>query len=99
LQHAHLEDVMRILQNGNCERVKTGVHASVLGLAVVCGLYNAAAWLSRRQVHLAVNFVLYAMLVAWEHQHVLHHLAELQPTAGGSATQPEAAAVPPSLAA
>lgn len=91
---------MRILQNGNCERVKTGVHATVLGLAVVCGLYNAAAWLSRRQVHLAVNFVLYAMLAAWEQQHVVHHLAELQhselpPHAGSSAAQSEAAAVPP----
>ncbi len=95
---------MRILQNGNCERVKTGVHATVLGLAVVCGLYNAAAWLSRRQVHLAVNFVLYAMLAAWEQQHVVHHLAELQhseasPHTADLTAQPDAAVVRPPLAA
>jgi hypothetical protein len=72
---------MRMLQNGNCERVKTGVHAAALGLAVICGLYNAAAWLSRRQVHLAVNAVLYALLTAWEQQHVVHHLAEIRPRA------------------
>jgi hypothetical protein len=95
---------MRILQNGNCERLKTGVHASVLGLAVVCALYNAAAWLSRRQAHLAVNFVLCAMLAAWEQQHVLHHLAELQPSqvpphATDRAAQPDATIVRPPLAA
>jgi hypothetical protein len=95
---------MRMLQNGNCERVKTGVHAAALGLAVICGLYNAAAWLSRRQVHLAVNAVLYAMLTAWEQQHVVHHLAELRHTAAPphtplSAAQPDTADVTPPLAA
>jgi hypothetical protein len=69
---------MRMLQCGNCERLKTGVHVVVFGLAAVCGLYNAAAWLSRRQRHLAVNAVLYAALMAWEQQHVAHHLAELR---------------------
>jgi hypothetical protein len=95
---------MRMLQNGNCERVKTGVHAAALGVALVCGLYNAAAWLSRRQVHLAVNTVLYAMLMAWEQQHVAHHLAELRQTAAPpqpdrSAAQPEAPAEKRPLAA
>lgn len=45
------------------------------------GLYNAAAWLSRRERHLAVNAVLYAVLVAWEQQHVAHHLKELRSVA------------------
>ena len=66
---------MKLLQCGNCEDLKTGVHASVLGLAAICGLYNAAAWLTRRQTHLAVNAVLYTALAAWEQQHVAHHLA------------------------
>jgi len=66
---------MKILQCGNCEPLKTGVHASVLGLAAICGLYNAAAWLTRRQTHLAINAVLYTALAAWEQQHVAHHLA------------------------
>ncbi len=69
---------MQMLQCGNCERLKAGVHAVVFGLAAVCGLYNAAAWVSRRQTHLAVNAILYAALMAWEQQHVAHHLAELR---------------------
>src|SRR5437667_3860870 len=67
-----------VLQCGSCEPLKLGVHGAALGLAVVMGLYNAAAWLSRREQHLAVNAVLYAMLTVWEQQHVAHHLAELK---------------------
>jgi hypothetical protein len=67
-----------VLKCGNCEELKAGVHAAALGLFVVMGLYNVAAWLSRRESHLAVNAVLYAALTAWEQQHVLHHLAELK---------------------
>jgi hypothetical protein len=77
---------MEMLQCGNSERLKTGVHAAVFGLAAVCGLYNAAAWVSRRQTHLAINAVLYAALMVWEQQHVAHHLAELR--------QPDTSAVP-----
>lgn len=67
-----------VLKCGNCEPLKLGVHAGALGLAVVCGLYNAAAWLSRREAHLAVNTVLYAALSLWEQQHVIHHLVEMR---------------------
>jgi hypothetical protein len=42
------------------------------------GLYNAAAWLRRRDAHLAVNALLYAALVAWEQKHVAHHLRALK---------------------
>jgi hypothetical protein len=42
------------------------------------GLYNAAAWLSRRERHLAVNAVLYTVLTIWEQQHVAHHLAAVR---------------------
>jgi hypothetical protein len=92
---------MQMLQCGNCERLKTGVHAVVFGLAAVCGLYNAAAWVSRRQAHLAVNALLYAALMAWEQQHVAHHLAELRqpdkqgvavPVAGAEPAPPAAVA-------
>ena len=69
---------MKVLQCGNSEHLKTGVHASVLGLAAICGLYNAAAWLTRRQTHLAVNAVLYTVLAAWEQQHVAHHLTAIR---------------------
>ena len=69
---------MQILQCGNGERLKTSVHAATLALTALCGLYNAAAWLKRRETHLAVNAVLYAALTAWERQHVAHHLAVMR---------------------
>ena len=73
-----------VLECGSCEPLKIAVHGAALGLAVVMGVYNAAAWLSRRQQHLAVNAVLYAALTAWEQQHVAHHLAELRRPRGTS---------------
>lgn len=69
---------LRILKCGTCEPLKLGVHAGAFGLAVVMGLYNAAAWLSRREPHLAINAVLYAALTAWETEHVRHHLVEMR---------------------
>ena len=69
---------LKVLKCGNCEELKLGVHAAALGLAALCGIYNAAAWLSRRERHLAVNTVIYAALIALEHQHVTHHIAELR---------------------
>ena len=69
---------LKVLKCGNCEELKLGVHAVALGLAALCGAYNAAAWLSRREKHLAVNALLYAALIAFEHQHVTHHFAELR---------------------
>ena len=69
---------LRVLQCGNCEALKLGFHATALGLALVMGLYNAAAWLSRREAHLAVNAALYAALMAWEQKHVAHHLEEIR---------------------
>jgi hypothetical protein len=69
---------LEVLNCGNCEELKMGVHAGALGLAALCGLYNAAAWLKRRERHLAVNTVLYAALAIWEQQHVMHHLAALR---------------------
>ncbi len=69
---------LKVLKCGNCEPLKLGVHGMALGLAALCGLYNAAAWLSRRDRHLAVNAVLYAALIAFEQQHVAHHIAAIR---------------------
>jgi hypothetical protein len=69
---------LKVLKCGNCEELKLGVHALALGVAALCGAYNAAAWLSRRERHLAINTVMYAALIAFEHQHVAHHIAELR---------------------
>ena len=77
---------LKVLKCGNCEELKLGVHATALGLAALCGLYNAAAWLSRREQHLALNAVMYAALVAIEQRHVAHHIAEIRRS--GSAPPP-----------
>lgn len=69
---------LSVLRCGSCEPLKAGVHATALGLSALMGLYNAAAWLTRRELHLAVNAVLYTALTAWEQKHVAHHLAALR---------------------
>jgi hypothetical protein len=69
---------LKVLRCGNCEELKLGVHGLTLGLAALCGLYNGAAWLARREQHLAVNAVLYAALIVFEQRHVAHHIAELR---------------------
>jgi hypothetical protein len=69
---------LKVLKCGNCEELKLGVHALALGVAALCGAYNAAAWLSRRERHLAINTLMYAALIAFEEQHVVHHIAELR---------------------
>lgn len=66
-----------ILQCGNCEPLKASVHGVAMGTAALCAAYNIAAWLSRRQMHLAVNAILYTAVVFWESAHVRHHVAVL----------------------
>ena len=68
---------IKVLKCGNCEELKLGVHGTALALAVVMGAYNAAAWLLRRERHLAINAVMYSALTAWEIQHVAHHWVEM----------------------
>ena len=75
---ARLDLKLTVLDCGSYETLKLGVHAATLGLAVVMGAYNAAAWLRRREHHLAANAVLYTALIALEYHHVAHHLALLQ---------------------
>jgi hypothetical protein len=69
---------LTVLQCGECEPLKAGVHGSALALSLVMGLYNAAAWLKRRDTRLAVNAVLYVALAAWEQHHVAHHMRALK---------------------
>jgi hypothetical protein len=90
----HMTMDLKVLKCGNCEELKLGIHATTLGLAMLCGLYNAAAWLSRREQHLALNAVMYAALIAIEQRHVVHHIAELRrcgSTAATTAATPEVA--------
>ncbi len=64
-----------VLNSGNCERVKAAVHGVALATAAVCSGYNIAAWLVRRERHLAVNGLFYSAAVMVEIVHVRHHLA------------------------
>jgi len=84
---------LKVLKCGNCEELKLGVHALALGVAALCGAYNAAAWLSRREPHLAVNTLMYAALIAFEQQHVSHHIAEIRRPQTASEPTAEALAV------
>ena len=80
------------LEPGSCETLKATVHAAAFGLAIVMGVYNAAAWLRRRERHLAINTVLYAALTAWEQKNVAHHLASRRRRLDADAAAAEAAA-------
>jgi uncharacterized membrane protein YsdA (DUF1294 family) len=64
-----------VLKPGSCEVLKASVHAMALGVIAVMGVYNTAAWLRRREPHLALNAILYGALTAWERQHICHHIA------------------------
>jgi len=69
---------LKVLKCGKLRRAQARVHALALGVAALCGLYNAAAWMSRRERHLAINTVMYAALIAIEQQHVVAHIAEFR---------------------
>ena len=70
-----------ILYPGNCEPLKAAFHGAALVLAALMGAYNAAAWMRRRQSHLAVNATIYIAAMLWEQQHVAHHLSPCLPSA------------------
>jgi hypothetical protein len=73
------QPVSEMLDTGTCEPLKAAVHGTVLLLATLCAAYNTAAWLKRRQTHLAVNAVIYGATIWWEGCHVVHHLAACKP--------------------
>ncbi len=76
------QPVSEMLNVGQCEPLKAAVHGVVLATVAVCAVYNAAAWLKRRQRHLAINAIIYGAACLWEHSHVMHHLAECTPVTG-----------------
>jgi len=73
------QPVSDMLNVGRCEPLKAAVHCVLLVMATVCAAYNAAAWVKRRQRHLAFNAVIYGVTVWWERAHVLHHLVCVPP--------------------
>jgi hypothetical protein len=69
---------VRALDSGSFEELKAGVHGAALGLAAVMCLYNAAAWLQRRERHLGINAIVYGSAIILERQHVAHHRATVR---------------------
>jgi hypothetical protein len=76
-----IDAVSDLLDHGNCEPFKAGVHAAGLVLASLCALYNTAAWLKRRERHLAINAIVYGAAVWVERCHVVEHMAACRPVA------------------
>ena len=74
-----------ILESGSREVLKAAIHGAALGLALLMWAYNAAAWLQRRDRHLAVNVLVYSALVAFEREHLKHHLASAGTSAASTA--------------
>jgi hypothetical protein len=73
------QPVSDMLNVGRCEPLKAAVHGVLMATVAVCAAYNTAAWLKRRQPHLAINAVVYGLATIWEHAHVVHHLIECPP--------------------
>jgi hypothetical protein len=83
---------VRALDSGTFEGMKAGVHGAALGLAAVMCLYNAAAWLQRRERHLAINAIVYGSAIVLERKHVAHHRETLQRLALAAAASAASAA-------
>ena len=75
MERGLFQPVSEMLDSGQCEPLKAAVHGVVMVLAGICALYNTAAFVKRRQRHLALNAVFYASTVWVERCHVMHHLA------------------------
>ena len=81
VEPAEVRRALPILDVGCCEPFKAAIHGAALGLTVLMGTYNAAAWLRRRQRHLAINAIVYFAAAIWEERHVRHHVARCLPEA------------------
>ena len=68
------QPVSDMLDSGACEPMKAAVHGVLMATVAVCAAYNTAAWIKRRQPHLAINAVVYTVAVWWESCHIRHHL-------------------------
>ena len=85
---------LAILYPGKCEPLKAAFHGAALVLAGVMGAYNTAAWLRRRQSHLAINAVIYLAAACWEQRHVSHHMHPCLAVTPSDPARPEDAANP-----
>lgn len=63
-----------ILDSGRAEPFKAQFHAAIGVLVGVAAVYNACAWLKRREPHLAINAVIYTVGAGYEVAQTLRHL-------------------------
>ena len=73
------QPISEMLDVGQCEPLKAAVHGVLFATVAVCAAYNAAAWLKRRQPHLAINAVVYGAAVCGNMRTCMHHLVECGP--------------------
>lgn len=66
--------MLTVLDSGHAEPLKAVVHGAACALAAVMWAYNFAAWIRRREPHLAVNAAIYGLATIWEAGHVRHHV-------------------------
>jgi hypothetical protein len=83
--------ISKMLDNGECEPLKAAVHGVMFATVCLCAAYNTAAWLKRRQRHLAINAIIYISAAWWERGHILHHL---EPCVQRPEVGPEEAGLP-----
>ena len=86
---------LSILETGSRETLKGAIHGVALCLSAVMWTYNAAAWLQRRERHLAVNTLVYTALILFEREHVRHHWASSDEPAASAALLSAAAVATP----
>ena len=67
--------VKALCTTGNHEILKCGVHGAAGAIAGLMAAYNIAACCFRRDRHLRINSVVYALLVAYEVKQTMHHLS------------------------
>lgn len=84
-----VKPVSEMLDSGRCEPLKAAVHGVLLVTVSVCAAYNAAAWLKRRQPHLAINAIIYSAAVWWERCHIARHLAACPPAEASTPQAPQ----------
>jgi hypothetical protein len=85
---AAVQPIAYLLTDGQCEPLKAAVHGVLLATVAVCAAYNAAAWVRRRQRHLAVNAVVYGLAIIWERVRVRDHLVGCTPAVPVSSQLP-----------
>jgi hypothetical protein len=81
--------VKALCTTGNHEILKCSVHGAAGLIAGLMAAYNMAACCFRRDRHLKINSVVYALLVAYEVKQTLHHLSCITAATAAMARQEE----------